>query len=61
MAITGKQERLHPFRYRYPYNDLLYGYNHIVVVVVFSYRQLPDGSTEPNNFVTTAWGQYIPE
>jgi len=58
-----KQEVRDPqrYRYRYPYDDLLYGYNHIVVVVVFSYRQLPNGSTESNNFVTTAWGQYIPE
>ncbi len=58
-----KQEVRDPqrYRYRYPYGDLRYGYNHIVVVVVFSYRQLPNGMTEPNNFVTTAWGQYIPE
>lgn len=49
-----KQEVRDPqrYRYRYPYDDLRYGYNHIAVVVVFSYRQLPDGTTESNNFVT---------
>ena len=52
-----KQEALEPQKYRYrrQYDDLLYGYNHIVAVVVFRY----DASGVSNNFVITAWGAYI--
>jgi hypothetical protein len=52
-----RQEALDPQRYRYrrAYDDLLYGFNHIVAVVVFSY----DPSGGPDNLVATAWGAYI--
>ncbi|HRJ40267.1 MAG TPA: hypothetical protein PL105_00230 [Caldilineaceae bacterium] len=53
-----RQETVDPQRYRYrrAYDDLLYGFNHIVTVVVFRY----DASGAANNFVVTAWGAYIP-
>ncbi len=52
-----KQEALDPQKYRYrrAYDDLLYGFNHIVAVVVFRY----DLSGASNNFAVTAWGAYI--
>jgi hypothetical protein len=52
-----KQEALAPqkYRYRQAYDDLNYGYNHIVAVVSFRY----DDSGTANNFVVTAWGAYI--
>jgi len=52
-----KQEALNPHQYRYwqAYDDLLYGFNHIVAVVVFRY----DDAGIANNFVVTAWGAYI--
>ena len=52
-----RQEASDPQRYRYrrAYDDLLYGFNHIVAVVVFR----SDTSGIPNNFVVTAWGAYI--
>lgn len=52
-----KQEALEPQKYRYywAYNDLKYGFNHIVAIVIFRY----DDADMPNNFVITAWGAYI--
>jgi len=52
-----RQEAIEPqkYRYRYAYDDLRYGFNHIVAVVVFRY----DDVGNPNNFVVTAWGAYI--
>lgn len=52
-----RQESLEPQKYRYrrTYDDLRYGFNHIVAVVVFRY----DEAGTPNNFVITAWGAYI--
>jgi hypothetical protein len=52
-----KQEPLDPqqYRYRRVYEDLLYGFNHIVAIVVFRY----DASGKSNNFIVTAWGAYI--
>lgn len=52
-----RQDGLEPQKYRYrrAYDDLMYGYNHIIVVVVFHY----DETGAPNNFITTAWGAYI--
>ncbi|MEZ4729963.1 MAG: hypothetical protein R3E79_22770 [Caldilineaceae bacterium] len=57
-----RQERRDPQRYRYrrACYTLRNGDNHITVVVVFSFYQLQDGTVQPNNFVTTAWGEYIP-
>jgi len=51
------QEALEPQKYRYrrAYKDLQYGFNHIVVVVIFRY----DETGAPNNFAITAWGAYI--
>jgi hypothetical protein len=53
-----RQEQLDPNRYRYhrSCNALPLEFNHLVVAVVFSYREQPDGGTLPNNFVTSAWG-----
>ena len=52
-----RQEALEPQKYRYrrAYEDLRYGFNHIIVVVVFRFDQI----AQPNNFVITAWGAYI--
>ena len=52
-----RQDALEPQKYRYRrvYNDLMYGYNHIVTVVVFHYNDVGIS----NNFVVTAWGAYI--
>ena len=57
-----KQERRDPQRYRYRRVcfALRSGDNHITVVVVFSFQQSADGTVKTNNFVTTAWGEYIP-
>jgi hypothetical protein len=51
------QEPLDPQKYRYyrAYTNLEYGFNHIVVLVVFRYNDVGDS----NNFVVTAWGAYI--
>lgn len=53
-----RQETLDPNRYRYhrACDALPLEFNHLVVAVVFSYREQPDGITLPNNFVTSAWG-----
>lgn len=52
-----RQEALEPekYRYRLAFDDLHYGYNHIIVIVVFHY----DVDGIPNNFTVTAWGAYI--
>ena len=57
-----RQERRDPQRYRYRRAcfTLQNGDNRITVVVVFSFHQLPDQTTVANNFVTTAWGEYLP-
>ena len=57
-----RQERRDPQRYRYRYRCLILpnDNNRITVVVVFSYHEEEDGTTTPNNFVTTAWAEYIP-
>ena len=34
-------------------------YTHIIVAVAFRFRVLPDGSMQPNNFVTSAWGVHV--
>ena len=51
------QEAMYPEKYRYrrPYDDLVYGFNHIVVIVLFRY----DAEGKPNNFTVTAWGAYL--
>ena len=63
MPKKGKrrQERRDPQRYRYRYRCLILpnDNNRITVVVVFSYHEQEDGTTIPNNFVTTAWAEYI--
>jgi hypothetical protein len=53
-----RQEALDPNRYRYrrPCAELLPEFSHIVVAVVFGYKEQPDGTRFPNNFVTSAWG-----
>lgn len=37
------------------------GDNQITVVIVFRFQRLLDGAVVPNNFVTTAWGEYVAE
>ena len=60
---TGRrrQEPADPSKYRYykRCDSLLPDFNHIVVIVVFTVRQRPDGTTFRNNFVTTSWPTYI--
>jgi len=34
-------------------------YTHIIVAVAFRFRVLPDGSMQPNNFATSAWGVHV--
>ncbi|MDI6794539.1 MAG: hypothetical protein QME81_17010 [bacterium] len=53
-----RQESLDPNRYRYrrPCVALPPEFNHIVVAVVFRYKDQSDGTRLPNNFVTSAWG-----
>ena len=52
-----RREALDPqqYRYRRASDDLLYGFNHIIAIVVFRY----DASGASNSFVVTAWGAYI--
>jgi len=52
-----KQEPAMPHKYRYykRCDELLPEHNHIIVIVIFSTRQRPDGTSFRNNFVTTAW------
>ena len=54
-----RQEPLDPQSYRYYWrcDSLPEGYTHIVVIVAFRFRILPDGTVEPNNFIVTAWGK----
>ena len=51
-----RQEALDPHRYRHLYATLPPEFSHIVVAVVFRYKEQPDGTRIPNNFVTSAWG-----
>ena len=53
-----RQEALDPNRYRYhrPCAALPPEFSHIVVAVVFRYKEHLDGTQLPNNFVTSAWG-----
>ena len=53
-----RQEALDPNRYRYrrPCAALPSEFSHIVVAVVFRYKEHSDGTRLPNNFVTSAWG-----
>lgn len=53
-----RQEALDPHRYRYRRlcEALPPEFSHIVVAVVFRHKERPDGTTSPNNFVTSAWG-----
>lgn len=48
------------YTYRHACDSLPAPYNYIVVAVIFRWRELPDGTAEPNNFVVSAWGKYIP-
>ncbi len=52
-----KQEPSMPSKYRYyrRCDELLPDHNHIVVIVISGVRQLADGTSYRNNFVTTAW------
>jgi hypothetical protein len=52
-----RQEPLDPHRYRYRHlcTALPPEFSHIVVAVVFHHKEQPDGTTYPNNFVTSAW------
>lgn len=56
-----KQEPAQPNKYRYykRCDELLPEHNHIVVMVVFTFREWPDGTVFPNNFVTSSWPVYI--
>ena len=56
-----KQDPLLPNEYRYyrQFNELLPENNHLVVIVVFRTRLDEHDAYVPNNFVVTAWAQYI--
>lgn len=51
------QDAVYPEKYRYrrPCDDLKYGSNHIIVLVVFRYDEVG----QSNNFTVTAWGAYL--
>ena len=50
-----------PEKYRYTrrFSDLPGTFNAVVVVVLFRFRQRPDGETVPNNYVVTAWPAHV--
>jgi hypothetical protein len=52
-----KQDSLNPRKYRYsrPFSNLPLDNTHIVVIVLFGFQELPDGTLEPNNYITTAY------
>lgn len=54
-----RQEPIDPGSYRYycRCDSLPGGYTHIMVIVAFRLRILPDKTVEPNNFIVTAWGK----
>jgi len=54
-----RQEPFDPQAYRYYWrcDSLPEGYTHIMVIVAFRFRTVPDGTVEPNNFIVTAWGK----
>ena len=51
-----RQEPTDPRSYRYYWrcDRLPEGYTHIMVIVAFRFRILPDRIVEPNNFIVTA-------
>ena len=56
-----RQDPLDPSKFKYyvPFADLESHYNHIVVVVKFSEREMAEGGTRPNNFVLTAYQVFL--
>ena len=52
-----KQDLLNPQKYRYtlPFDDLVDDNTHVEVVVLFRFRDGPDGRPAPNNYVVTAY------
>lgn len=55
-----QQEPLNPRKYRYNhfFENLPTGFNHVVVIVLFSFRMDSQEHTIPNNYVTTAFLKY---
>lgn len=56
-----RQEPLNPRKYRYYrfHDGLPDDFNHIVVIVLFGFKLDDQGQTVPNNYVATAFFNYI--
>ena len=57
------QDVLNPQKYRYvkDFDNLPYGNNHIVAIVLFRFQQGNNGYPMiPNNYIVTAFSKYIP-
>ncbi len=55
-----KQNLLNPSQYKYywPCHDLLPDFNHLVVVVIFGWKEDDTGQAVPNNYVVTGWAVF---
>jgi hypothetical protein len=60
---TGRRRQDPLLSYKYFYSKsfdvLLPENNHLVAVVLFKFSTLPDGTSQPNNFVVSGWMKYI--
>jgi hypothetical protein len=58
---TRKQDLLNPRKYRYmkAFDDLAADNTHIVAIVLFGFREGPDGEPVPNNYIVTAYQKEI--
>ena len=56
-----RQEPLNPRKYRYirSFDDLPFGFNHVVGIVLFGFDVNAQGETVPNNFIATAFLTHI--
>jgi len=52
-----RQNPLNPQKYRYvkAFEDLAEDNTHIIAIVLFRYREGPDGEPVPNNYIVTAY------
>ncbi len=56
-----KQDPLNPQKYRYtvPFDSLAADNTHIIVIVLFRFKEGKSGKPEPNNYVVTAYQKEI--
>ncbi len=56
-----KQDPLNPQKYRYtvPFDSLAADNTHIIVIVLFRFKEGKSGKSEPNNYVVTAYQKEI--